>query len=616
MDTVFSDNAVHPAKNGVWHTAYERSRDLSTAATSEVVGTRALNTTKYNAEVFGNSSAPQGSLFLNPFDTTFANFISGAGTAQDIESFTLPSPYTTLTITIVGHGYNDGDEITVTGQDSLYDMHLFGTETIVQHWDYNGTYTVANKTADTFEITVTGPYRFDGWTSQNLQLGWIGAGVAIAKSDGSLVERGFQAIGFYAGRVWYAGMADSQFADHVFFSRICQAPATYGQCHQRDDPTDENFNDITPADGGVLIVPGMNGIVDMMNVGTSLVLVGTEGAWEVSGGRGRVFTATQFGVRQLTSANLNSSRGTVALDDGGVSVGPSGIYLFGPNQYTGLLEANNIIKETIQTKWNGFTTAQQQRCQVAYDDSKNRLYFMLGATAASNAYTEMLIFDTKKAAWSRYTFAPTVDDTALLSMVAISDADDSTDNQKMKFLYQAALNTVQIADFQQSDYLDFDGNESPLPYMMAGYDNIGEFARRKQTPIITVFSRRTETGYTDTGDGWTGDNESSTMMTALWDWTELKQWDVPSAPTAQETFDGTSGNYGVSGKIGARSQVYRHVRQFVPVNAGDVDGYPVVVTRNKVRGRGRVLQLRFEGAATKDSHIIGWATNYKVSVRK
>jgi len=151
---------------------------------------------------------------------------------------------------------------------------------------------------------------------------------------------------------------------------------------------------------------------------------------------------------------------------------------------------------------------------------------------------------------------------------------------------------------------------------MAGYDNIGEFQRRKQAPIITVFSRRTETGYVDNGGDWDAVNESSTLMTALWDWTELKQWDVPSAPVAQETFDGTSGNHGVSGKIGSRNEVYRHVRGFVPLAADDVDGYPVVVTRNKVRGRGRVLQLRFEGAATKDSHIIGWATNYKVSVRK
>jgi hypothetical protein len=81
-------------------------------------------------------------------------------------------------------------------------------------------------------------------------------------------------------------------------------------------------------------------------------------------------------------------------------------------------------------------------------------------------------------------------------------------------------------------------------------------------------------------------------MTANWDWTDDN----------------------VSGKVSSKNQVYRHVRAFQPAGAGPYeDGYPVVVTRNKVRGRGRVLQLRFEGEATKDTHILGFSTNYKVA---
>ena len=69
----------------------------------------------------------------------------------------------------------------------------------------------------------------------------------------------------------------------------------------------------------------------------------------------------------------------------------------------------------------------------------------------------------------------------------------------------------------------------------------------------------------------------------------------------------------VSGKIDNQNETYRHVRAFIPSGASDVDGYPVVITRNKVRGRGRVLQLRFDGAATKDSHLLGFTTNYKTT---
>jgi hypothetical protein len=127
-----------------------------------------------------------------------------------------------------------------------------------------------------------------------------------------------------------------------------------------------------------------------------------------------------------------------------------------------------------------------------------------------------------------------------------------------------------------------------------------DFQRRGQAPIITVFSKRTETGYTVSGSGWAGDNPSSTTMYARWDWTE----NDPSVETS------------VSNKIGAGQEVYRHTRNFVPADATDTDGYPVVTTRNKVRGRGRVLQLKFKGATDKDSHILGFTVNSATTRKK
>jgi len=89
-------------------------------------------------------------------------------------------------------------------------------------------------------------------------------------------------------------------------------------------------------------------------------------------------------------------------------------------------------------------------------------------------------------------------------------------------------------------------------------------------------------------------NESSCLMSARWDWSDNE----------------------ISGKVATAHQVYRHVRAFQPAGAGPYeDGYPVVVTRNKVRGRGRALQLRFEGEPEKDTHILGYSTNYKIERR-
>ena len=48
-----------------------------------------------------------------------------------------------------------------------------------------------------------------------------------------------------------------------------------------------------------------------------------------------------------------------------------------------------------------------------------------------------------------------------------------------------------------------------------------------------------------------------------------------------------------------------------PSGAGAYDnGYPVVVTKNKVRGRGKVVSFKFSTSATKDCQLLGWAVNY------
>lgn len=89
-------------------------------------------------------------------------------------------------------------------------------------------------------------------------------------------------------------------------------------------------------------------------------------------------------------------------------------------------------------------------------------------------------------------------------------------------------------------------------------------------------------------------NESSILMQARWDWA-----------------DNT-----VSGKWGTERQVYRKARAFVPPDDhpdGPLDdGVPIVVCRNKVRGRGRCLHLKFTCEPGKDAHILGWTINYDI----
>jgi hypothetical protein len=109
---------------------------------------------------------------------------------------------------------------------------------------------------------------------------------------------------------------------------------------------------------------------------------------------------------------------------------------------------------------------------------------------------------------------------------------------------------------------------------------------KMQVPYIHVFMERTETGFDDNYDPI---NASSCHMSSRWDFT-----------------DNT-----IAGKWGAAQQVYRHTRMFLPENLSTfTDGYPLVTTKNKLRGRGRALQLKFEATQGKDMRLLGWSATH------
>lgn len=624
MDQFFSDEAKHPTKSSIWWKGYKRTYGASVA---EQDGQRSWDSDKMLNEAFGSSSAPRGSLFIEPFDSTFGYGAGGAG--GELVNITTWSyvdngSYWTVTITTdAAHGLNVGDDFTIDGNSMRYEVEFYPGETWEATKSMDGTWTAKTGTTGStlvFDWTDE-PNTFDSWIDQYQSLGTVDGSLSIARSNGVAHTDSVACVEWHAGRAFYSGMSNEEWADTVFYSQIVDTASKFGRCYQEADPTDEYFNSVVSSDGGTIVIPGMGGIIEMKSVRGALLVFGQDGVWEIAGNRQGGFTADGFSVRKITDAGASSNTSIVRIEDSVVYTGPGGIFIIAPNQYTGQLEATNAIEANIQTLWNQVTTAQQERCAAFYDDAQKRAYFMLGPDGSTSAYVDtMLIFDARIGAWFKYTFDDTQTNLGILTGEAIPTADDPTTNKKCKFIYQASLtDAVNVADFDQTGFDDVTGMTQQLPYMFTGWDNLGDFQRRRQAPVITVYSKRTETGWTDAGGGiLTPVNESSTLMSALWDWTDAKQW-TSAAKTAQEDFDpadAESTNPSVSGKIFRGIQVYRHTRNYVPATTSDVDGYPAVVTRNKVRGRGRVLQLHFKGEADKDSHLLGFTVNYKVSARK
>jgi hypothetical protein len=124
-------------------------------------------------------------------------------------------------------------------------------------------------------------------------------------------------------------------------------------------------------------------------------------------------------------------------------------------------------------------------------------------------------------------------------------------------------------------------------YFLTGYNMGGNGpSRSKSGMYLTVFMKRTETSFDENANPY---NESGCLMQSRWDFT-----------------DNTN-----PGKWADEVQVYRQPRPFLAeaFQAFD-DGYPLVISKNKLRGRGKAVQFRYRSQAGKDMKIVGWTGTF------
>lgn len=621
IDTYNTNEGAYPSKAQTWHKGYKRTYGSGIA---EEDGDYSFDSDKLAKHPFSNASSPVGSLYVNVFYDTIGTFdVNPDGSAATVTdatpTVTGSAPTLTIELDETSHGWADGtpgpaDDVQFVAGKIRLENSVVGDEFIII--DLGGTtQTVTdddpNSDGDAwqFELAIPSGYIYDSIVEPFV---WISTGQIERSSGTGPLDVGPKAIQFHEGRVFYAGIPDPTWADYIFYSRVAVDEQKFRECHMEADPTAMDINNPTVTDGGYIQIPNIGNVIKMLSLRDSLLIFSDEGVWEISG-RG-IFSPSNYQVRQITNAECDSTTSPVVVEGTVFYTGPKGVYIIAPNQYTNVLEAQNISDDRIRSQWNLIPSSDRARLLTVYDDAKKRLYFFFSGrellstddygssefeTADARWYNTALIFDLRINAWYKHAYSSGKTDknddstgNGILYAFALSGEDNSDTAKKLKFCYQTSSTNVKICDQDRDDY-DDEFREGPIPFMYTGWDNIGGWQRRRTAPVVTVFSKRTETGYNDTGSGWEALNDSSTTMTAYWDWTDDA----------------------VTNKIGSGQEVYRHVRNFIPASATDEDGYPVVVTRNKVRGRGRALQLKFEGASEKDSHLLGFTINYKVSKR-
>ena len=451
---------------------------------------------------------------------------------------------------------------------------------------------------------------------------------------------GIRTSAAFAGRAWYAGASSDTIGEddespnlgsYIFFSQVIDNDIKIGKCYQEGDPTSEDGFDPVDSDGGAVRIPDASNIRKLIAVGRSLVVFAENGVWEISGGESN-FSATNIEISKITTVGPISPESIINVEGNIFYWAEAGIYALTIDQVSAKLQAQNITENAIQTFYNDIPSVNKSLSTATFDPSVRRIRWLysdddtITGEDFNNKYNKELIFDIVLKAFytstigelavdsphvSGYFLSPVFNDLSLeqdiitgIEQVQVGGVDvvvtstiRTTGKSRVKYLTIKPGTTYGFTYslFRNEEFLDWftddsTGLDAPA-FLLTGYETLDDTQRRKQAPYITCSFRRTEDGFEDGPDnGLILTSPSSCLLQSQWDYADSA----------------------ASGKFGPEQQVYRLGRFFVPTvptNTFDY-GQSVVVTKSKLRGRGKSLSLLFKTEPGKDLHIHGWGIQY------
>jgi len=460
-------------------------------------------------------------------------------------------------------------------------------------------------------LAPNGRYILD-FFNQNRSGATTGAAPGSISGLTTIVEEArFNSTEAYAGRVWYAGLDSAKNGGKVFFSRVIEDKQDFGNCYQKADPTAEDTPGLVDSDGGYLVIPDASNIQALYSTGSVLYALASNGVW-IIGGVDQVFKATEYYVSRLSNFGIVDKKTLVDVSGTPIYWGVSGIYAI-----TTELDKPSVqnISEPIKTFYDSISNDTKKESSAVYDRLNNRIYWIYPTEDETTDHkkNKILILDMSLQAYfpwevsdlsgssvymlesfylSGLGSAP-VDFNVLAGADQVIDSSSDTVIQtittsssiqtEIKFIVKTDDDKITFAEFRNRDFLDWESADYSS-YAETGYDFMGSATIKKNTPYITSYLKRTEEKFVVSGGGYEADYPSGCILTTKWDLSgDNSRWSTPS-------------------------QIYRIIN-YPTVNPNDLTfdyPYDTIVCRTKVRGKGRVMRMRFESETGKDFYLIGW----------
>lgn len=599
--------------------------------------TRKFDADALENQLFGNTSAPQGNLLLNPFDTVVGRATFDTTKSRALYDIDYQGPYSRTAVPgstgiyryefllrfwfadTGSPDFTNGE--VVTFKDTVIKLPIGGGKFFNYSLEnFVNTVTTASSgtkdgvTREYLDINFyyVGNFRLDLRTQiDDVVPGFITNNTTYTRPNGYTTFERPRAVAFYANRLFYAGTNYEELADKLFFSQLTlsetDAEKRYGRMYQEQNPTSEFFNQLVPTDGGVIEVANLGTVVAMVPVQNSLVILTKSGIWELNGGE-QFFSATSYVVRKLADVEVLSNQGWCLTDQGLMVASASGVYAIRGDTNSNLLTAQNVTYNTIQSLWLDIPIASRDKVLALYNDLDYKVSFFYNRTPSffwKNVYDTALIYDLRQEAWTKNTF----DNYNLITgtnfvgkfihgVIPLASSSGCTNSNKFKYLlYSPNLvssintDTITFGDLRSTSttFSDVMTNTEKPAYLITNYDLGDAYARYKYAPYLVTHCHKVETGYTLSGGVYVPVN--------------------PGGLSAQGLFNFSSG--ATSNKWTAAQQAYKP-RPFVATSPTSNDGFALYASKLKLRGRGRSVALRYSSQTAKDFHIAGFAMEYDI----
>lgn len=412
-------------------------------------------------------------------------------------------------------------------------------------------------------------------------------------------------VEFFAGRVFYAGVAGQGFNNKIYFSQIIEGEDQYGKCYQQNDPTSEHSFDLLSTDGGVINILNAGTIIKLFAMENVLVVFCTNGVWTITGSQNLGFSANDYTVKKNTTVQSISL--SSFTDIAGVPAwwNQEGIYTVTVDPALGSAKVVSMTDKKIKTYFKDqIPLGSKSYARGFYNSTSKIVMWLYRSTEAvtvtqQNEYDKALLFNVLSGAFYFYTFNDSLFTKingviSAAGLTGTTDTESVTDSsgaivtdsgavavtvdvttttqveEKFRYLVSYSNGTSNnyyytFAEERDTNYVDwasFDTGIDYTSYAISGYKVHGDAQKKFQTNYVYVFTENTE--------------PSVFHFQSIWD-------------------------YAVSGDSGRWSS-----KQLIQHAADTNYGYKM--KRLKMPGMGLSCQFKITSIAGQPFDVVGWST--------